>query len=131
MKGGSLMESMTRKNRAARSLAPRLHAPADWITDKGLCTRPGADPDNWSPEEEPAGNAKVKRRFYEQAAAARCFGCRARVECLEVALAEEVPLVMEGLKPHGIRGGLAPWVRAHMISQDASGTASENEEAAA
>ncbi|MFC7641410.1 WhiB family transcriptional regulator [Streptosporangium lutulentum] len=70
------------------SLAPRLHAPADWIAAKGLCTRPGADPDRWFPE-EPIG--KNQRLDYEQEAKARCFGCKAKVECLEVALIEETP----------------------------------------
>ncbi|MEV4749100.1 WhiB family transcriptional regulator [Streptosporangium sp. NPDC049248] len=122
---------MTRKNRLRRSLAPRLRFLADQITEKGLCTRPGADPGHWFPEKEPGGNAATKRRAYEQAAAARCFGCPVRAECQEAALAEEADLASKKLKPHGIRAGLAPWVRADMIRNDASESASENEETAA
>lgn len=122
---------MTRKNGRTEGLALRLNPPVEWIAEKGLCTRPGADPGMWFPEEEPGANAKVKRHEYEAAADARCFGCRARVECREVTLAEEVPLVMEGHRLHGIRFGLAPWARVAMIIKDAINSASENEEVAA
>ncbi|MEV0151485.1 MULTISPECIES: WhiB family transcriptional regulator [unclassified Nonomuraea] len=108
----------------------RLRFLADLITEKGLCTRPGADPDLWFPDTEPGGNATTQRRFYQQAAAARCAGCPTVEECLEVALAEEGDLLLQhGCAPHGIRAGLAPWARLNLLL--ASNTAgSDTEEAA-
>lgn len=108
----------------------RLRSLADRITEKGLCTRPGVNPDDWFPDHEPGGNAKNQRRFYQQAAAARCAGCPTIEECLEVALAEEGGLLFEhGCTPHGIRAGLAPWVRLDLLL--ASNTANSDMEEAA
>ncbi|WP_433235612.1 WhiB family transcriptional regulator [Streptosporangium sp. CA-135522] len=125
------MESMTRNEPPALNLPSRLRFLNDQITEKGRCTRPGVDPDLWFPEFEPSGNAKKQRRFYEQAAAARCWGCPVREQCQEAALTEEGDLLKLGFEPHGIRFGLAPWARANMIRNPASKTASTNIEEAA
>lgn len=82
----------------------------DAIEERGLCTRPGADPDRWFPE-EPSGHATAKRRFYEKAAQARCHGCPVKNTCRVATLLEEQALLGKNDKAAGIRGGLAPWVR--------------------
>ncbi|WP_219470154.1 hypothetical protein [Nonomuraea rhizosphaerae] len=119
---------MTRPNDPTMDL-PRLRSMYDTITETGLCTRPGVDPDHWFPDKEPGLNAMIQRGFYEQAAAARCAGCPARYECQVTAQAEEAAdLMLHGYEPHGIRAGLAPWVRLDLLL--ASGIARDNEEAA-
>jgi hypothetical protein len=102
----------------------------DRITEKGLCSRPGVDPSHWFPEDEPGRNATIQRRFYEQAAAARCFGCPAMDACRLTAEVEERDLLMEhGYAPHGIRAGLAPWARLELLT--ASNNDGDNAEEAA
>lgn len=102
----------------------------DRIAEEGLCTRPGTDPDHWFPENEPGRNAANQRRFYEQAAAARCFGCPALAACRVTAEVEERGLLMEhGYTPHGIRGGLAPWVRLGFLLASNSAIADAEEAA--
>ncbi|MFG1709264.1 hypothetical protein ACFLIM_39340 [Nonomuraea sp. M3C6] len=121
---------MTCTKPPAPNLAARLRSLTDLIDESGLCTTTGANPDHWFPDVEPAGNATTQRRFYEQAAAARCFGCPTLNECLEVTLAEEGSLLLEhGYEPHGIRAGLAPWMRLHLLV--ASGSAGTDAEEAA
>ncbi|QFY09662.1 hypothetical protein GBF35_26070 [Nonomuraea phyllanthi] len=120
---------MTRAKPPTSDLA-RLHSLYDRIAEQGLCTRPGADPNHWFPEREPGRNAETQRRFYEQAAAARCFDCPAKTACRVTAEIEESELLLEhGYTPHGIRAGLAPWVRLDLLI--ASNKASNVEEEAA
>ncbi|MEQ4723743.1 hypothetical protein [Nonomuraea sp. B19D2] len=122
---------MTRAKSPTTDL-PRRHSLADRITEKGLCTRPGVDPDHWFPEVEPGRNAANQRRFYEQAAAERCSGCPVMYECWVTAQVEEGGLLMErGHEPHGIRAGLAPWVRLErLIASDIASNIDDEEEAA-
>src|SRR5690606_17862881 len=110
----------------------RLRSLQDQIFETGLCTRPGADPEHWFPDKEPGLNATTQRRFYEQAAAARCFGCPALLECREVTQIEEYGQLMQhGYTPHGIRAGLAPWMRLDLLKRLASKTDGDTEEEAA
>ncbi|MEV0617537.1 hypothetical protein AB0I81_29745 [Nonomuraea sp. NPDC050404] len=102
---------MTRTQSNPSDLA-RLRSMYNRITEKGLCTGPGADPALWSPGDEPGRNAMNQRKLYEQTAAALCDGCQAITACRVTAEVEEYALLMEkGYGPHGIRAGLPPWVR--------------------
>ncbi|PRX66079.1 hypothetical protein B0I32_106215 [Nonomuraea fuscirosea] len=121
---------MTRLSSQAFGL-PRLRSFHNWIMEAGLCTRPGADPAQWSPEKEPGRNAERQRQRYERAAADLCGGCRAISSCRLLAEAEEGQLLLEhGYPPHGIRGGEAPWARLERLNASITAGDMEEEEAA-
>ncbi|GGO63269.1 hypothetical protein [Nonomuraea cavernae] len=121
---------MTRAKSPTSDLA-RLRSLYDQITEEGLCTRPGVDPDHWFPDAEPAGNATTQRRFYEQAATARCAGCKALAACQVTAEVEErADLMLHDCAPHGIRGGLAPWARFERLLASNIAVETDKEEAA-
>lgn len=98
-----------------QNLAKRLRSLVDVIDERGLCTRPGANPDYWFPEVEPFANATTQRCAYERRARSRCSGCPAQPECMEAFLIEEGDHLELGFEPHGIRAGLAPWARYALI----------------
>ena len=71
------------------------------------CAAPGADPEDWFPEEPGPGGKRVKARArYESRALALCRGCPVTVECLELAILRE-----GSARGHGIFGATAPWQR--------------------
>jgi len=70
------------------------------------CAAPGANPEDWFPDEPGQGFQPQVRGRYEARALALCRGCPVALECLELAISREGPA-----RGFGIYGGTAPWQR--------------------